>query len=168
MNYIQAIEGYHRRRLNHPAMDEAVFAELRDAIIEPLTGKRRKLAKKALKYANEPSLEMRLKDVAERLGPVGHAVTGAGRVTIQTFAQRAAEIRNIYAHNLTAQMPDIHELALYTEQLKTLMGSLLLSELGFDEQKIHRMLVDTRQTELLRHMGSEARGRLAGRPDHER
>ncbi len=159
MNYVQAIEGYHRRRLDHPAMDETLFAELCDAIIAPLTGKRRKLAKKALKHANEPSLEVRIKDVAEGLGPAGHAITGAGRVTIQAFAHRAAQIRNTYAHNLTAQMPDIYELALYTEQLKTLMESLLLSELGFDETRVHQLLVNARRIQLLRQISLDTRER---------
>jgi hypothetical protein len=70
MNLVQAIEGYHRRRLDRLAYDEQTFEAYRLEILNGLTGRVRKLVKKALRHANEINLEQRISDVLELLdGP---------------------------------------------------------------------------------------------------
>jgi ApeA N-terminal domain 1 len=140
MNFAQAIEGYHRRRLNRTTYDDETFAGYKGAILEPLSGKARELAKRALRYANEVSLESRIKDVIDGLGPPARNIVGAANVGTQDFANRAAKIRNVYAHNLDDEEPELRELAVLTFQLNALVEAILLSEVGFDPDVIDAKL----------------------------
>jgi hypothetical protein len=152
MNFAQAIEGYHRRRLNRLAYSEETFEAYTASILEHVSGRPRRLAKKALRHANEVSLEERLKDVLQLLNDSGLSVLVAGKVTADAFARRAAEIRNIYAHNLTGEEPEQPELVVLTYQLKTLVEALFLHEIGFEPRAIDKMLRDARRYQLIRSM----------------
>jgi ApeA N-terminal domain 1 len=140
MNYVQAIEGYHRRRLDRRMYDDEAFREMYDSILDGLTGKRRRLAKKALKYANDINLEDRIKDVLQLLGDPALHVLVAGKSPADEFATRVARIRNAYAHNLESEEPQSRELRVYVQQLKTLVEALLLHEVGFEPRKIDEMM----------------------------
>ncbi|HYZ75818.1 MAG TPA: HEPN domain-containing protein, partial [Gaiellaceae bacterium] len=74
------------------------------------------------------------------------------KVTADAFARRAAEIRNIYAHNLTGEEPEQPELVVLTYQLKTLVEALFLHEIGFEPRAIDKMLRDARRYQLIRSM----------------
>jgi hypothetical protein len=152
MNFAQAIEGYHRRRLNRLAYPEETFEAYEAAILEHLSGRPRRLAKKALKYANEVKLEDRIRDVLTLLSEAGWSVLVAGRITAEDFARRAAQIRNIYAHNLVGEEPEHLELVVLTYQLKTLVEALFLHEIGFEDRAIDTMLRDARRYQLISSM----------------
>jgi ApeA N-terminal domain 1 len=152
MNFAQAIEGYHRRRLNRFAYPEETFEAYRLKILDKLTGDPRRLAKKALKYANEISLESRIKDVLKLLGDPATSIVTAGKDSPDQFAKRAAEIRNVYAHNLEGEEPDYLELVVFEDQLKTLVEALLLHEIGFEPRAIDEMLRRSRRYELIKAM----------------
>ena len=126
MNFAQAIEGYHRRRLNRVMYSDETFGAYEATILEGLSGKARKLAKKALGHANEISLEDRIKDVINLLVDPASSIVAAGKGTAGEFANRAAGIRNIYAHNLQSEEPERLELLVYELQLKALVEALLL------------------------------------------
>jgi hypothetical protein len=155
MNYAQAIEGYHRRRLNRLAYDEETFAAYRAVILNGLSGLTRRLAKKALRHANEISLEERIKDIVQLLGDPATSIVAAGKMTMSEFAKRAAQIRNIYAHNLQAEEPEHLELVIFTYQLKMLVEALLLSEIGFEPRAIDRMLLEARRYALIQGLASQ-------------
>jgi hypothetical protein len=154
MNFVQAIEGYHRRRLNRNMYDEAIFAEYREAILEHVKGRPRALAKRVLgKYANEVNLETRIKDVVEHLGYPGSRVLAWGTGTMRVpadFARRVAQIRNAYAHNLEGDEPDARELAVVTHQLSALIEAVLLLEIGFEPSVIDTRLDEARRYRLIR------------------
>jgi hypothetical protein len=158
MNFVQAIEGYHRRRLNRTMYDDATFNTYRDAILEHVSGKPRQLAKKVLKYANEVSLQDRMKDVLSELPEPGMSIVAAGamggtKLDADGFAKRVAYRRNLMAHALDEDtddgdgdvrglddyQPHPRELATFMYQLRTLVEALLLHELGFESQKIEEL-----------------------------
>ena len=165
MNYVQAVEGYHRRRLNRPLYDDATFEAHSDAILEHVSGRTRKLAKKALRFANELSLEDRIRDVLTELGEPGNSVVLAGaagtKLDATGFANRVATRRNAFAHDLdegdpgedddfddggaTEYEPHPHELAIFMFQLRAIVQALLLLELGFDSRTIDKKLEQSRQ-----------------------
>ena len=163
MNFVQAVEGYHRRRLNRTMYDDATFESYRDAILEHVSGRTRRLAKKALRYANEASLEDRIKDVLQELGDSSHSIVLAGaaatKLDADGFANRVAYRRNVFAHNLNEDEPEDdededdaeyephpRELAIFMFQLKTLVQALLLLELGFDQRAINKKLEESGST----------------------
>jgi hypothetical protein len=150
MNYAQAVEGYHRRRLNREQYPADVFEGYRATILKDVSGEPRRLAKKALRHANEISLEQRIKDVVSTLADPAISIVGAGKMDPAGFASRAAAIRNVYAHNLQGEQPGHHELVVLTYQLKAIVEALLLREIGFDSTEIDRMLREARRYDLIR------------------
>ena len=154
MNFAQAVEGYHRRRLNRTLYDEETFASRKEQILENVSGKTRELAKKALRYANEVSLADRIKDVLDYLGEPATSIVLAGaagtKLDADGFASRAANVRNVYAHNLEGEEPGSRELALLTHQLKSLVEALFLAELGFEPKVIDAKLKAARRYDLIR------------------
>jgi hypothetical protein len=169
MNFVQAVEGYHRRRLNRSTYDEDTFNSYRDAILQHVSGKPRELAKKVLKYANEVSLQDRIKDVLSTLSDPGTSIVAAGamvgtKLDADGFAKRVAYRRNIFAHNLDEGASDVddhdartgwecqphpRELETFTFQLRTLVEALLLHELGFDSRKIDELQREARRYQLI-------------------
>jgi hypothetical protein len=161
MNFVQAVEGYHRRRLDRTLYDEATFAAHKEAILKHVSGGTRRLAKRALNYANEVGLEDRIKDVLTDLGEPATSIVLAGaagtKLDAARFANRAAYLRNVYAHNLAEEEPNHgetephpHELAIFTYQLKTLVEALLLSEIGFEPRVIDIKLREANRYRLIR------------------
>jgi hypothetical protein len=152
MNFAQAIEGYHRRRLNRLMYDEETFVAQCEAILDNVAGSTRRLAKRALRHANEISLEDRIKDVLQLLGDPATSIVAAGRTTPGDFAKRAAAIRNVYAHNLQSEEPEHLELVVFAYQLKALVEALLLHEIGFEPRAIDKMLLDAGRYQLIQSM----------------
>ena len=149
LNYMQAIEGYHRRRLNHPRYDEGRFKELQIEILDGLEGEALELATEALEFANEVKLRTRILEVFDHLQDPTWSILLAGKIEREEFAKTTARIRNDYAHNLRTDPPDQHELVVRTYQLRTLVEALLLLEIGFDPGAIDNMLRDARRYELI-------------------
>lgn len=142
MNYVQAVEGYHRRRLNRTRYPPDVFERHKVAVLQDVHGEPRQLAKSALRWANELSLERRILDVLDVLGEPGSRILNAGRrgVAPTQFAQRTAQIRNAFAHAFETPKPEQDELTSLTLQLKALVEALLLREVKFDATQISAML----------------------------
>ena len=140
MNFAQAVEGYHRRRLPGLMYDERTFDGYKATILNDLTGTVRRLAKKALRHANEASLDARIKALLQLLDDPGSSIVAAGGTTPGDFASRAAAIRNTYAHNLQSEEPKHLELIQFTFQLRALVEALLLHEIGFEPPAIDKML----------------------------
>jgi ApeA N-terminal domain 1 len=162
MNYVQAIEGYHRRRLSRLMYPEGEFKAHRDAIVAGAPSNLRPLARKALaQHVNEVSLSERVADVLVELEGVATSVLTSGQRSCKRFAMRVAEIRNIYAHVLDKPEPEPGELVTLTYQVKTLVEALLLREVGFNLVQIDAMLKQTGKYELIEIMRAYERGRTA-------
>lgn len=150
LNYMQAIEGYHRRRLNHPRYDEGKFKKLGDEILDGLEGEALELATEALQFANEIKLRARIQEVLDHLQDPTWSVLLAGKIDREEFAKTTARIRNDYSHNLRTKPPDQHQLAVLTYQVRTLVEALLLLEIGFEPRAIDKMLNDARRYRLIK------------------
>jgi hypothetical protein len=162
MNYVQAIEGYHRRRLARLMYPETEFATHRDTIVASAPTNLRPLAKKALaSHVNEVNLAERIADVLLVLEDAGSGVLTSGQRSCKRFAIRVAEIRNIYAHVLDKPEPKPGELVTLTYQVKTLVEALLLREVGFTPNTIDGMLRQSGKYELIEIMRAYERGRAA-------
>jgi len=162
MNYVQAIEGYHRRRLARLMYSDTEFQTHRDTIVASAPTNLRPLAKKALaSHVNEVNLSERIADVLLVLGDAGSSVLTSGQRSGKRFAMRVAEIRNIYAHVLDEPEPKPGELVTLTYQVKTLVEALLLREVGFSPSNIDGMLRQSGKYELIEIMRAYERGRAA-------
>ncbi len=163
MNYVQALEGYHRRRLPRYLLAEDEFTAQRDAIVSSAPKATRRLARKALApYANEVSLAERISDVLVLLEDAASAILASGERSAGRFSTRLAEIRNIYAHVLDKPEPALGELRTLTYQAKALLEVLLLKETGFDTQAIDTMLRQSGKYQLIEIMRAYERGRVSG------
>jgi hypothetical protein len=150
LNYVQGVEGYHRRRLNRTTYPPERFEEYSTMILSDLTGKPRRLAKRALRWANEVSLEERIRDVVARTGAAGAEIVRAGGTTAGEFAGTVAGIRNDMAHALDKPTPSGRELLRLSYQLKALIEAVLLIELGFSDERAREMLTHARRYRLIR------------------
>jgi hypothetical protein len=119
-------------------------------ILSDLTGKPRRLAKRALRWANEVSLEERIRDVVARTGAAGAEIVRAGGTTAGEFAGTVAGIRNDMAHALDKPTPSGRELLRLSYQLKALIEAVLLIELGFSDERAREMLTHARRYRLIR------------------
>lgn len=162
MNYVQAIEGYHRRRLARSMYSDTEFQAHRDVIVSSTPTNLRPLVRKALApHVNEVNLAERLADVLLVSEDAGSSVLSSGQRSCKRFAMRVAEIRNIYAHVLDKPEPEPGELVTLTYQLKTLVEALLLHEVGFAPSAIDEMLRHSGKYELIEIMRAYERGRAA-------
>ena len=150
MNYAQAVEGYHRRRLKRTRYPKDVFERHKATILDDLHGEPRQVAKSGLKWANEISLERRIRDVLAELDEPALRILIAGRITADHFAKRVASIRNDFAHAFDSPKPDSSELVTLTFQLKALVEALLLHELGFEPRQIGNMLERAKRYHMIR------------------
>jgi hypothetical protein len=142
LNYVQGVEGYHRLRLNRTTYSPIVFEEYSAMILAGLAGRPRRLARRALRWANEVSLEARIRDVVDHAGAAGVEIVSAGGTSPQEFARTVAGIRNDMAHALDKPPPSGRELFRLRHQLKALIEAILLIELGFSDERARQMLED--------------------------
>jgi hypothetical protein len=144
MNFVQAVEGFHRRRLEHTRYDRKTYSSYRKEILDGLSGEAKAVAERLLTRGNDVSLGTRIEDVLAHLGEPATSIVlaGAARAKLDAagFAARVAEIRNIYAHNLKRAEPDVRELSTLTFQVRTITEALLLAEVGFEPQVIDEKL----------------------------
>jgi hypothetical protein len=150
MNYVQAIEGYHRRRLNRTAYSTKDFDKYSARILEELHGEPRRIAKSSLRFANEISLERRIRDVLTLLDEPAHRIMLAGRTSADSFSKRVAGIRNDYAHAFDKPKPDPEEFVRLMFQLKALVEAVLLHEIGFEPRQISTMLEHANRYRMIR------------------
>ena len=150
LNYVQGVEGYHRRRLNRTTYPPKVFEEYSTLILADVTGGPRRLAKRALRWANEVSLEERIRDVVDRAGVAGVEIVRAGGTSADEFARTVAGARNDMAHALDKPGPSGLELLRLSYQLKALIEAVLLIELGFSDERAHEMLSHARRFRRIR------------------
>jgi len=150
LNYVQAVEGYHRRRLNRTTYPPKVFEDFSAKILADLKGKPRRLAKRGLRWANEVSLEDRVRDVVNFAGGAGVEIMSAGDISVDGFAKRVAAVRNNMAHALGKPPPTGREFIRLTQQLAALIETVLLRELGFSDTQTRRMLENARRFRRIR------------------
>jgi ApeA N-terminal domain 1 len=136
VNLIWALESLHRRK-NRPGENQpsSRVCRILQKFIEHEDRKDLKWLKKRLKYADEPSLEMRIIESFTSL-PLD-----IPQEALHKFAKRCADRRNQISHNggplSDETYAEFHQDLIYlTEAFKYLYHALLLDEIGFDRNRL--------------------------------
>lgn len=156
LNFSQALETYHRRRIGGTYLDEAQFAEVRAALRGALAGFEmeegpRAAYERKLKYLNEVSLRKRIKEIVTSCGEPASMLISDGNA----FAHRVTNTRNYLTHydpELQAQAATGEDLYIPAEQLKFLLELCFLKELGLPESKRAELVGDNRRYQHLQQM----------------
>jgi hypothetical protein len=76
LNVCSAAEGFHRSTIGGSHVDEAEFKSIKRMLKKHLPRKHRGWFDRGMAHANDPSLNQRLKQLADRLGPVAEILVG--------------------------------------------------------------------------------------------
>jgi ApeA N-terminal domain 1/Apea-like HEPN len=137
LNLAQALESYHRRKINTKKYTDEEKDKLLQNILENIDKKYEKDISEKLRYIDEVSLRRRIKDIFD-LAP-----TVLGKFYKRNeFAHQVALVRNYYTHlDIKAKSEvdkiDINKLM---DKLEITIIVCLLIEIGFDIHKIDTML----------------------------
>ena len=141
LNFVQALETYHRRVYDGKYMDNDDYEELRKKLVSAIPRDVNRNLKERLDgylvFGNEFSLRKRLKDLFEQKPILKDLIDD------NNFIQEVVDARNYYVHYDKEEEYDVpsgqylHEL---TRRLEICLKVCLLSELGFDQDKIKKMM----------------------------
>jgi hypothetical protein len=136
LRLIQALEGYHRRALGGTERPEGEHEERLKAILASVPCEYTGWLEGKLKYSNELSLGARLSALCKRHMDMMKRVTRD-----MSWIDTAVGIRNDYAHQKEdLKNYEVPEVLTVSERLKLLLDLCLLSECGFDSQKIRKLV----------------------------
>jgi len=141
INVITALEIYHRRFLSNKELPEDVFNQRISEIINSVENKYEKWLKRKLKFANEPNLERRLRDIIDRNNSIISIILG-DRDEVARFINNAVATRNYFTHydkRLENKSVKGDELIELTEKLKIIIEICFLIELGFEVKDIEEL-----------------------------
>lgn len=144
LRLIHAIEAYHRQKFKGNYLPDKdytqIFKKFEEFINNLETDNSFKEALKSrLKYGNEFSLRKRLKDLFEEYQEVLNDFVEDKKM----FIDKVVNTRNYLTHydeSLKEKAADVKELYQVIQQLKIIMQICLLSELGFEREKIKDLL----------------------------
>jgi ApeA N-terminal domain 1 len=131
LNAVQAIEALHRRVL--PNDPDPTDLEAREAAIASCPPQYKEWLKDELKYAHEPSLRRRLREVLRFVGPGLRPLTGKP----STFIHRVWTMRNALTHwDDKSTAYDGADLTRLATALNFLIDAALLRLLGSEQEQI--------------------------------
>jgi hypothetical protein len=143
--YVQAVESYHRRRIDGLGIPQQAYEAIYPKIMEQIPSEQKDWFDGKLRY-NEPSLRRRLKELLSKL-PWIDVGNGA-------FVNDTVVTRNYLIH-FDEKSKDAaksgKELLLLTLKLELLLKSILLQELGFTPEDVESRIKGSRTYEILRH-----------------
>jgi hypothetical protein len=147
---VQALEGFHRVTQSNNIEPRAAFRARVQEIVSSIPSEYRDLVKRALQYANEPSLRMRL-----------NALLGIGLATVpnfmdrpDSFLKRVVATRHYFSHfapALRAKAASSLELFSMVRVLSTLFEILVLLDLGWTVEGVRQVVERSRRNR--RHRG---------------
>ena len=136
LSLIQAVEGYHRRRLDITELPQEDHENRIQEILSSVPRQHEGWLKRKLKYSNEPSLHRRLSDLCRMYHGIMKRIS-KGNSWIQT----AVDIRNDLSHQKEdSKSFSVDEVLTVSERLKLLMDLCLLAEAGFSSADIERLI----------------------------
>jgi len=135
LSLIQAVEGYHRRRLNTAELPQGDHENRIQEILSSVPRQHEQWLKWKLKYSNEPSLHKRLSDLCCMYDAIMKRISKS-----KSWIQTAVDIRNDLSHQKEdSKSFSIDEVLTVSERLKLLMDLCLLAEAGFSSADIERL-----------------------------
>ena len=146
LNFVQALEVYHRRRHGGVYLDQVAFDELRDEIDAAI---RQKVQSRAVaealagrtQYWNEWSLRRRIKDVLNHCGPWTSSLIDDH----QAFAHRVAQTRNFLTHFSPEDKGGAasgSDLYLLGERVRFILEGCLLREMLLPDELVADLMID--------------------------
>jgi hypothetical protein len=94
LNVCSAAEGFHRSTIGGSHMDKAEFESIKRMLKEYLPRKYHEWFGSRIRYANDPSLNQRLKQLADQLGPVAEELVG----DVTVWGRVVSQCRNDLTH----------------------------------------------------------------------
>ncbi|MEW6217374.1 MAG: HEPN domain-containing protein, partial [Candidatus Bipolaricaulota bacterium] len=136
LSLIQAVEGYHRRRMSKPEVPEEEHAARIKDILAAVPERHKTWLEGQLRYSNEPKLDKRLSELCDRWDGIMRKVARNRR-----WVQEAVTIRNNLAHQKEdADHFSVDQVLTICERLKLLLDLCLLTEAGFAAAEIRRLV----------------------------
>ena len=136
LSLIQAVEGYHRRRLSNEDLPQEKHENRIQEILSSVPPQHKQWLAGKLKHSNEPNLSKRLSDICSIYNTIMKRISKN-----KTWIQTAVDIR----HDLSHQKDDsktfsVEQILTVSERLKLLMDLCLLAEAGFSSADIERLI----------------------------
>jgi len=94
LNVCSAAEGFHRSTIGGSHMDKAEFKSIKRMLKKYLPRKYHEWFDSRIRYANDPSLNQRLKQLADQLGPVAEELVG----DVTVWGRVVSQCRNDLTH----------------------------------------------------------------------
>lgn len=154
LNTVQALESYHRCRMNKQVFANEVHADLVRRCACAVSDKYKEWVHNVLRHSNEPTLKHRIVELMNE-GTVTMSRIGVKPNRLKRQAQKVVDTRNYLAHRDVSRKKRAakgKELYAITQLLTYLFREFLLKELSFSDDKIselfsrnQRFLFQTRQ-----------------------
>ena len=136
LRFVQALEGYHRRRFDNAAVAETEHDARLTEILAASPEKHRDWLAGKLKYSNEPCLAARIAELCRVYATVVDKIDRK-----RSWCERVADIRNRLSHQTTGVSErEIGEILTVTERMKLVLDLCLLSECGFGAEQIQQLV----------------------------
>lgn len=150
LSLTQAIEAYHRRRLGGQYLPDKLLKPIKEELLGVIQkakiekeegvppGAKQALTAR-LKHINDYSLRRRVRELVRDPGNLLGRIIPKPR----SFAEAVVNARNYLTHYSTeqeGQAESVKDLYLLAERLKALLDVVLLRELGFEDQKIEKLV----------------------------
>ena len=142
LNMIHALEAYHRRngRMRQYDLPEEEHSMRIESIIGPAPSKHKDWLRVKLKYSNELYLSKRLEEILNMYIEVMEEFLPTNKIR-KNFIGKVVEYRNALTHyDAMKEPPLVEDLYDAYQNVKMIVELCLLTELGFDEKDILRLL----------------------------
>jgi hypothetical protein len=142
LNLIQALEVYHRRIINKLVMNQEKCDGIVKECLDIISQNYKEHFEQILKYANEPSLRRRLKDIIKKYENLLDKFIG-NKNAQNSFINKVVNTRNYLIHydlEVKEKSESTKELFNLTQNLKTIVEICLLNEIGFNLEKIENLI----------------------------
>jgi hypothetical protein len=142
LNVCSAAEGFHRSTIGGSHMDRAEFKSLKRRLKKYLPRKYHEWFDSKMQHANDPSLNQRLKQLADRLGPVAEQLVGDmtvwGRV-VSTCRNDLTHLEGLGEQYDSGEHYDGGDLYWLAEGVFNVTRLCLLHHVGLDSELLPRL-----------------------------
>lgn len=138
LNYVQALESYHRRTKSNVEIPEDQHRKRFETVVTGAPPEYKEWLVEKLRYSNEPNLRKRLKEILKSFPASLEPVLKDRR----KFVNDVCVTRNYLTHydsELEHQAAKDRELFALTSRVKLLLQFCMLKELGFDPQNVEKL-----------------------------